>query len=121
MVDEEVDSDALRRVAERRSTMLAMVESLTRRLHGIRESATWTASDDEHDPEGVTVAFERAQVSGLLDLARDELRELDAAEARILAGTYGRCQVCGRPIGDERLAALPAVTTCITCTDRRRG
>jgi DnaK suppressor protein len=120
MVEEEVDSLALRQVAERRSTMLAMVESLTQRLNGIRESATWTASDDEHDPEGVTVAFERAQVAGLLDLARDELRELDAAEARIHAGTYGQCQSCGRPIADDRLAALPIATTCITCADRRR-
>jgi RNA polymerase-binding transcription factor DksA len=100
--------------------MMAMVASLTQRLDGIKEASAWSTGDDEHDPEGVTVAFERAQVAGLLELARDELRELDLAEARIRGGTYGECLRCGRAIGSERLEALPAVRTCVDCADRRR-
>ncbi len=115
-----MDSDALRRVVERRVSMMAMVVSLTQRLDGIREASAWSTSDDEHDPEGVTVAFERAQVAGLLELARDELRELDLAEARIRDGTYGECQRCGQAIGSGRLEALPAARTCVSCADQRR-
>jgi RNA polymerase-binding transcription factor DksA len=115
-----VDSVALRRVVERRVSMMAMVVSLTQRLDGIREASAYSTNDDEHDPEGVTVAFERAQVAGLLALARDELRELDLAEARIRDGTYGECQWCGGAVGGERLEALPAARTCVRCADRRR-
>ncbi|HET9141946.1 TraR/DksA family transcriptional regulator [Actinophytocola sp.] len=84
------------------------------------EASSWTAHDDEHDPEGVTVAFERAQVAGLLAVATEELEALDAAVARIDAGTYGVCQRCGQPIAPERLEALPAATTCIRCATGKR-
>lgn len=113
------DPTAARLAARRRET-LDLVEALSRRLDGIIESSAYTTNDDEHDPEGVTVAFERAQVAGLLEQARAELRALDAADERLASGTYGTCERCGRPIAPERLAALPATTTCITCADRRR-
>jgi len=36
-----------------------------------------------------------------------------AAAHRLDRGTYGTCQACGRPIGDERLEALPATRFCV--------
>lgn len=45
----------------------------------------------------------------------DELDELDAALARLEAGTWGDCERCGGPIGRQRLTALPETRTCITC------
>lgn len=95
--------------------MLELAASLSRRLAGIVESSAWTTNDDEHDPEGVTVAFERAQVAGLLATAHDELQALDRALGRINDGTYGQCERCGEPIGTERLEALPATATCVRC------
>jgi len=71
--------------------------------------------DDEHDPEGSTVAFERAQVAALLDEARAHLNDLDHALTRLDAGTYGVCERCTAPIGFERLTAKPAVRSCIAC------
>jgi len=112
--------DAIRRVAERRADLTDVVTSLARRLAGIKEASEWTSNDDEHDPEGVTIAFERAQVAGLLEMARTELGELDLAEARIRADTYGTCERCGRAIGGGRLEVLPAARTCVACADRRR-
>ena len=53
-------------------------------------------ADDEHDPEGATIAFERSQLGALARQARDHLDEIDAAEARLDAGTYGTCESCGR-------------------------
>ncbi len=51
--------------------------------------------DDEHDPEGSTIGFERAQVRALLNQARADLAELDAAGKRVAGGTYGVCaRVC---------------------------
>lgn len=72
-------------------------------------------ADDEHDPEGATIGFERAQLTALLAAARARVVALDEALARLEAGTYGVCARCGAPIGDERLAALPATRRCVGC------
>ena len=72
-------------------------------------------ADDEHDPEGATIAFERQQVVALLEQAQRRLADVDAALARREAGDYGICEVCGEPIAAERLAARPAARTCIRC------
>ncbi len=40
--------------------------------------------------------------------------EVKAALARLEAGTYGLCQVCGQTIEADRLTANPAATTCKT-------
>lgn len=46
-----------------------------------------------------------------------ELQAIDAALARIEAGTYGICMECGEPIEPERLEALPTATRCIHCAE----
>jgi RNA polymerase-binding transcription factor DksA len=96
------------------------IESLTRQWTGIVEASALTTNDDEHDPEGVTVAYERAQVQSLLDQARTDLADLDRATQRVADGTYGTCTRCGGPIAEERLAALPATTICINCANSPR-
>lgn len=73
------------------------------------------ALDDEHDSEGSTVGFERARVAGLIDRARRQIAGLEAASRRAAEGSYGYCVSCGREIGNERLAALPATQWCIDC------
>ena len=72
-------------------------------------------ADDEHDPEGATIAFERQQVAALLEQARRRLADVEAAVRAVEAGIYGVCETCGRPIGAERLAARPTARTCIDC------
>lgn len=42
-----------------------------------------------------------------------EVRDIDAAQGRIAAGTYGVCIECGRPIGKERLQAYPTAKRCL--------
>ena len=93
----------------------ARITALRREFDGIVESSAGVATDDEHDPEGATIAFERAQLAALLDQARRHLAELDDALERLRQGRYGGCERCGRPIAAERLAARPAARTCITC------
>jgi RNA polymerase-binding transcription factor DksA len=110
-------TDPAVRLAAHRTETLALIESLERRLAEIIESSTHTTNDDEHDPEGVTIAFERAQVASQLDQARADQRALDAAVERVSAGTYGTCERCGNPIAPERLDALPTTTRCIKCAD----
>jgi DnaK suppressor protein len=77
-------------------------------------------SDDEHDPEGATVAFERQHVAALLTASRAHLAAIDAALRKVELGVYGICDICGGAIGDERLAARPAALTCVRCAGTRR-
>lgn len=101
-------------LAERARTV-ARIEALTREFDGIVEAAELVATDDEHDPEGHTIAFERQQVAALLRDARSHLGELDDALGRLSARSYGTCDSCGEPIAAERLAARPTARTCIGC------
>ncbi len=101
-----------------RQETLARITALRREFDGIVESSAGVATDDEHDPEGATIAFERAQVAALLGQARRHLAELDDALERLRQGRYGRCEQCGRPVSAGRLAARPAARTCITCAGR---
>ena len=103
---------ALRRAREE---TVAQIAALSGDLRGVIDASRFTNADDEHDPEGATIAFERQQVAALLDQTRRRLADVDAALARREAGDYGVCETCGRPIAPERLAARPAARTCIDC------
>jgi len=71
--------------------------------------------DDEHDPEGSTIAYERAQVSALVDQAKEDLKALDVAAQRVADGTATTCDRCGGPIVTERLMAVPTTVVCVVC------
>lgn len=103
-----------------RAVAATRAASLARELDSLAEEQSLTSHDDEHDPEGVTIAVQRAQLQGLLESARRDVTDLDRAAERLAAGTYGRCETCGAPIAGERLEALPATTTCIGCAGRTR-
>ena len=56
---------------------------------------------------------------GLEEGAQQTLAQIDRALARLDEGTYGSCERCGNPIGEERLRARPWATLCID--DQRRA
>jgi RNA polymerase-binding transcription factor DksA len=91
------------------------IAALTRDFEALVAASQASNADDEHDPEGATIAFERQQVVALLEAARRRLAEVDAALARRAEGRYGVCESCGRPIAAGRLAVRPAARTCIDC------
>jgi DnaK suppressor protein len=99
---------------ERRQT-LHRLATLTDEFDEVVAASRDSNADDEHDPEGATIAFERSQLNALVQQARDHVAEIDEAIARLTARTYGVCQGCGQPIGAGRLAARPVARTCIAC------
>lgn len=115
----ELDATAARAlIAARREHVEARLAGVERRLTEVRGArGEWT--DEEHDPEGFALTFEWQQAEGSRVEHRAELRELDDAEARVTAGTFGACEVCGQPIPLEQLSRRPARRTCVSCTDRR--
>jgi DnaK suppressor protein len=116
-MDESIVRDTLR--AER-AAAVARITAMTSEFDGIVADSLHSNADDEHDPEGSTIAYERAQVAALIAGAQSNLDDLDQALARLSAGCYSVCEGCGEQISPERLAALPAVRTCFECAETRR-
>ena len=110
-------------LAHRRDELLLLRERITR-------AAVDLAADDEGVGEINSAAGDSHiadHASDLVDLELDQslvenadnvIVEIDAALGRIDAGTYGICAVCGAPISEERLEALPYATLCLD--DKRR-
>ena len=107
--------DIEQRLRDDRVRTLEQIAMLSDQVSAIIVASADVATDDEHDPEGQTIAFERAQAASLLDRSRERLADIDAALARLSEGAYETCELCGRPIGAERLNARPAARTCIAC------
>ncbi len=107
--------DPRARLHELRQATLRRASGLVSSFDGIVEAASDVATDDEHDPEGHTIAWERQQVAALLEETATVLAAIDAAEQRLDDGRYGICTACGRPIAAQRLDALPATPYCVDC------
>jgi DnaK suppressor protein len=100
-----------------RLTALTRIQALRTELMSIIEGAVDTNADDEHDPEGSTIAYERARATALLADAESHMDDLDEALVRLDGGNYSICEACGRTIPTERLEAVPGCRTCIECAD----
>lgn len=98
-----------------RADLLARVAAVEADLVAVAEATAGANTDDEHDPEGATIAWERQQAAASRDRLRARLAGVDAARERVAAGTWGLCVRCGQPVGEERLSARPDVATCVRC------
>lgn len=105
------------RLAEERAAAERRIAGFTQSFEEIVSATEDVATDDEHDPEGHTIAWERQQAAALRDEAIAGLAELIAAEARLEAGSYGVCATCGSNIATARLEVLPATSTCVACAN----
>jgi DnaK suppressor protein len=113
-----VDSNPRTLLEAERQAALDRLAALERDHAGIVEATGSANTDDEHDPEGATIAFEREHVAALLAQTREHLSQVDAALRRLAEGTYGQCERCGQPIAAGRLEARPTAATCISCASK---
>jgi len=79
----------------------------------IEESGDLAIGSGDHLADSATDTFMRELDEGLEENAEHILEEIEAALRRIDDGTFGVCVVCGRPIGEDRLEAVPYATLCI--------
>jgi DnaK suppressor protein len=76
--------------------------------------------DEVAPPEDIAEALTtREQYTALVADAAQALKGIEAAEALIKEGSYGRCADCDQPISIARMEAVPAAQRCITCQERR--
>ncbi|HVF19899.1 MAG TPA: TraR/DksA C4-type zinc finger protein [Mycobacteriales bacterium] len=102
-------------LARRRDEIVARISAMARDFAEMVTATEGSNADDEHDPEGTTIAFERQQLVSLLEEAQRRLVDLDHAIGQVGDGTYGACEKCGGAIGAERLAARPDARACMDC------
>src|SRR2546423_9277769 len=77
------------------------------------EAISELASYDQHQADVGTETFEREKDLSILERIEAELNDVDHALRRLDEGTYGVCEACGKPIGEERLEAMPAARFCL--------
>jgi DnaK suppressor protein len=100
-----IDTSAARSTEDRFRTLL---ESQRAEFVREREEALAECAQSVPDP----VAQRRAADLKLT------IEQVDAALARLDAGTYGDCTKCGTAIPEERLELRPFSATCVNCTAR---
>ncbi len=102
-------------VAAEQERTVRQIAALEAAVDAIVEGAELTSTDDEHDPEGATIAYERAQASALLRQARRDGDALVITRRQLAEGRTVICSVCGCDVDLERVAALPTTTRCVRC------
>jgi len=118
MID--IDTDHFRqRLLEERKRVEDALENIRRENPGsLEDEVQEMAVYGQHPGDLGTATLDREMASTLESHEVRTLAAIDAALERIEGGTYGRCERCGNPIGEERLEALPWATLCID--DKRK-
>ena len=86
---------------------------LQQQLHDLENEGPGAPDFDDNFADSAQVAAEQGETASLVSQLSEQVSEIDAALERMDAGTYGTCEVCGKPIGDARLEALPSTRYCI--------
>ncbi|MET9659081.1 TraR/DksA C4-type zinc finger protein [Streptomyces sp. NPDC006510] len=97
------------------------LEAASAALAGLMRDSGDGAGDDEADTG--TKNITREHEMSLAANAQEMLDQTERALARLDAGTYGLCEICGNPIGKARMQAFPRATLCVEDKQKqeRRG
>ncbi len=107
------------RLEEERERVRSAIDNIHAENPGsLAEETDEPTFQDNHMADVATETFDREMASTLEENSARVLTDIEAALARIDDGTFGVCEVCGKPIAEERLEALPWATLCID--DKRK-
>ncbi len=106
-------------LADVRASLAAERDELEAQLARLGHGAV---AGDHYDPnfaDSSQVTAERGEAEALAETLKETLQDVERALDKLDAGTYGDCELCGKPIGEARLEAIPAARRCITCASKR--
>jgi RNA polymerase-binding protein DksA len=102
--------------------------SLEEHRTGLRKEITEQGFDPDSDDfapdldrgfaDSAHSTAERGRMLSLVSRLRDNLKDVEHALSKMERGTYGVCERCGDPIGEERLDTIPWARLCITCKQK---
>jgi RNA polymerase-binding protein DksA len=96
-----------------RSRLLDQDEDLSESLGISLEEESGEESSDQHMADVGSVTLTREIDLSMQSSTEHLLAQVDRALEKIEEGTYGRCDRCGGPIEESRLAAMPEATLCL--------
>jgi RNA polymerase-binding transcription factor DksA len=105
--------DAPRR-AQLRSALETEEQQLRARIAEISADGAESLSFDDGFADASQVTAERGELEAIGIQLAETLHDVEDALTKLDNGTYGLCETCGGPIGDDRLEAMPAARHCIT-------
>ena len=110
------------RLIKQRERLLRLREIFLKEIHQLTsEACEETPSYSMHPADAATDSFDRDLVLGLASFEQEGLYEIDAALRRIDDGTYGLCELTGRPIPWKRLQAVPWTRFSVEAERRVEG
>ena len=105
--------DARARLEEERGRLQSIKASIDEGEMDYVQEAINESTQAQHQADIGTETLNREVDLSVLGSVEAELSDVEHALKRIDAGTYGVCEACGKPIGDDRLEALPAARFCL--------
>lgn len=114
--------EARERLTKLRQEFASTVDSIRERLaQSERDSGGNIALVDQHPADAASETADRELDASREAMFASRVRQIDDALARVDAGTYGRCSVCGDTIPDERLALVPDTPYCVKDAEREQA
>ena len=110
------DDEARARLGDERARLEGLRDDFVQQgltTESEEDSLAELSSADQHQADIGTETFDREKDLSILEGIEAELADVEHALRRIDDGTYGTCEACGRPVGDERLEAPPAARFCL--------
>ncbi len=102
-------------LVEEKERTAGRVFKLEAELDALTRARRSESDDDEHDPEGVTLSAQWSMLAGVLESARSNAQQVEAAIERVDTGDYGMCVTCLQPIPFAQLEARPFREQCVAC------
>jgi len=107
---------------KQKSKLLQLRDSLLDSMTGVsRDTLRSRAEGSEasafgmHQADAGSDAYDRDFALSLLSQEQDALYEIEEALKRVEAGTYGICEMSGKPIPHARLEAIPFARFTVEC------
>ncbi len=109
--------ECLKALNEEEAKLQSLLQALRERQLDVPETRGVGAlsSYDQHPADEGTETYEREKDIGLLMDTQQQLAQVKKARTKLVQGTYGLCDACGRAIDPERLQALPHAILCLAC------
>ncbi|MDP8959543.1 MAG: TraR/DksA C4-type zinc finger protein [Actinomycetota bacterium] len=110
------DRTTRQRLEAERDRLQSLIDGISEReeLDASQQESVGSLADyDQHPADAGTETFDRSKDLAIIEQLERELADVDQAMERLEAGTYGRCEVCGKEIDPQRLEAKPAARFCL--------
>ncbi len=109
-------------LAKYKEALLKLKKHIEMSLDGLSESTHASGDSLSHYPDDPgyisNEEFERNKSLSIIDIDQNLLEQVEIALEKIEKGTYGKCEECGKPIGEGRLKAKPHSIYCVTCREQ---